>query len=251
MGFKTVQQQFAKSIRDPKQGQTLFPEIEARRLNIYQELFFNNVKGFVSSGFPVLKSLYSDTVWDALVRQFFIEHACHSPYFLDISEEFLTFLTKGYEPKESDPPFLLELAHYEWIELVISIRQANEDEQRVAPDAFVSTPLHLTSLAMVVSYAYPVHQLCAEFTSAEPSAARHYFVVYRDSEDNVQFVELNAITAVLLDTLRSNDGLMFDQLITQIAAQFSQFTPEQLHMGALQIVSQFVQLGVVVTKNTQ
>lgn len=251
MGFKTVQQQFAQSIRDPEQSKQLFPEIEARRLNVYQELFFNNIKGFVSSGFPVLKSLYSEDDWDALVRQFFINHSCHSPYFLDISEEFLTYLSTGYEQGDSDPSFMLELAHYEWAELVITIRMQDEDDSLLSADELHHAPLHLSSLAMVVSYAYPVHQISSDFIPKAPSAQRHYFIVHRDTNDSVQFVEINAITALLLETIRNHNGIALEEVVAQISEQFSQFSEEQLLNGALQILTQFSQLGVVVTKNTQ
>ena len=91
MHFQQIQKKFMQHIRDPKHHD--FPEIEDRRLAIYRDLFFNNIEGFVSSAFPVLKSLYCEQSWLALVRQFFIQHDCKSPYFLQISEEFLNYLS--------------------------------------------------------------------------------------------------------------------------------------------------------------
>lgn len=93
MSFVETQQAFMAYIRDPD-NQPAPSGIESRRLKIYQELFFNNIEGFVSSAFPVLKSLYPATQWLALVRQFFVKHHCKSPYFLEISQEFLLFFTR-------------------------------------------------------------------------------------------------------------------------------------------------------------
>ena len=57
--FKDVQYQFTGYIRDPENNDK--PEgIEQRRLNVYRDLFYNNIEGFISSCFPVLKSLMSE-----------------------------------------------------------------------------------------------------------------------------------------------------------------------------------------------
>ena len=86
---------------------------------IYSELFFNNIEGFIASAFPVLKSLYDEDDWLVLVRKFFIEHNCKTPYFLEISQEFIEYLSHQYQMTKKDPIFMLELAHYEWVELDI------------------------------------------------------------------------------------------------------------------------------------
>lgn len=60
--FKQTQYEFAAHIRDPK----LNPKpdgIESRRMNIYAELFFNNVEDFISNTYPVLKSITAEDRW--------------------------------------------------------------------------------------------------------------------------------------------------------------------------------------------
>ena len=84
--FIRTQVAFAAHIRDPE-GVAAPGDVEARRMAVYRELFYNNVEGFVSSGFPVLRSLYDDEPWHALVREFFIKHRCQTPYFLEISQK--------------------------------------------------------------------------------------------------------------------------------------------------------------------
>ena len=52
------------------------------------------------------------------MRKFVHRHPSESPYFLEISQEFLTFLSEQvHRVTSSLPEFLLELAHYEWVEL--------------------------------------------------------------------------------------------------------------------------------------
>ncbi|MFM9709917.1 HvfC/BufC family peptide modification chaperone, partial [Streptomyces galilaeus] len=70
---------------DNLQASLLQKGFEERRMAIYRDLFFNNIEGFITSGFPVLRTLYSTDDWNTLIRRFFVEHDCASPYFLDIA----------------------------------------------------------------------------------------------------------------------------------------------------------------------
>ncbi len=55
MSFIEIQNEFMAHIRKPSQNKK--PQgIEDRRMAIYRDLFFNNIVGFISSGFPVLKT---------------------------------------------------------------------------------------------------------------------------------------------------------------------------------------------------
>ena len=106
-GNLTAQQRrMADHLRDP-QGKAPPEGIEERRLQVYRDLVYRNIKGFIDSTFPVLCSLHSEAEWEALVREFIREYRCHSPLFLEISEEFIGFLAS----REQDPtrPWMLEL----------------------------------------------------------------------------------------------------------------------------------------------
>ena len=120
--LRDSQMLMARYLRDP-QGQPAPEGVEERRLKIYRDLVYNNVEGFISGGFPVLRSLYRDEDWHQLVREFIDQHRCHTPYFLEISQEFLKFLMQRDESGPNDPPFLLELAHYEWVELALDVAE--------------------------------------------------------------------------------------------------------------------------------
>ena len=57
--YQDIQYRFAAHIRDPQHVPA--PEgIEDRRMAIYRDLFFNNLKSLLSSTFPVLKKLLAD-----------------------------------------------------------------------------------------------------------------------------------------------------------------------------------------------
>lgn len=245
--FRQTQLQFAAYIRNPA-GTSPPAGIEQRRLKVYSELFFNNVKGFLDTAFPVLKTLYSEPDWTTLARQFFSNYACHSPYFLQIAEQFVAFL-QDYQPTVADPPFLAELAHYEWAELYIATLVAEQPVAVVEPvqltgTALDNTKLQLSELAMLCAYQYPVQQICAEFQPNEP-AQPVFFLLYRNSEHEVKFVQLNQATLLLLNQLAEHPGLTLPQLIRAISPQLPGLTEQQLQQGALPLVQDLVSKGAI------
>ncbi len=93
--FQVSQHTLVAHLRNPNKNRA--PEgIEDRRLNIYRELIYNNIENFIASGFPVLKDVMSEANWHAMVRDFIECHESHSPYFLEISQEFLKYLAFSY-----------------------------------------------------------------------------------------------------------------------------------------------------------
>ncbi|MBV2129568.1 HvfC family RiPP maturation protein [Arsukibacterium indicum] len=245
--FKQLQQQFAAYIRAPH---TTAPPagIEQRRLQVYSELFFNNVKGFLDTAFPVLKTLYSEPDWTGLARQFFSNYACHSPYFLLIAEQFVSFL-QDYQPTAADPPFLAELAHYEWAELYIATVSSEQqlpalDQAELNGDALDNTRLQLSELAMLCAYQWPVQQICVDFQPTEP-AQPVFFLLYRNKQDEVKFVQLSQATLLLLNHLAEQPGLTFGQLISAISPQLPGLTAQQLQQGALPLIRDLAGKGAI------
>jgi hypothetical protein len=220
--FQRQQYAFAAHIRDPQNAPA--PEgIEDRRMAIYRELFFNNLKSLLSNMFPVLTKLHSDQHWRRLVRRFMQNHRAHTPYFLELPAEFLDFLQNQYQPDSEDFPFLVELAHYEYIELALSVSEEENDMEGVDPDGdlLASVPVK-SALAWVYAYQYPVHRISADYLPDAPGEQPVYLTVYRDSNDKVGFLELNAMTAGLLNAIQENDaGRTGDALLRKLAADIN------------------------------
>ena len=244
MNFKATQNAFMQHIRDPQNNK--FPGIEDRRLAIYRELFFNNIEGFVSSAFPVLRSLYSDKQWQALVRTFFVEHDCQSPYFLQISEEFLAFISNEYQANENDPPYMLELAHYEWVELALSIADGEPNETTLTD--VTTEPLYFSSLAWRVSYAYPVQFASSENAKLAPLEEGNHLVIYRDNDDDIQFVAINAITAHLVQLIESTPGIEFSAVLNAMHNILPQVELTTLKGGLVTTLNDLAQKAILVTK---
>jgi hypothetical protein len=220
-----MQREFAAHIRDPS-GTPAPGGVEDRRMAVYRELFFNNLRSFLETNFPVLRSLYGDAAWDTLCRDFFRDFRAQTPLFPEIPREFLRYLQDHRQDRESDPPFMLELAHYEWIELALSLDET--DPETISADAegdlLAGVPV-LSPLAWPLSYAWPVHRISADYQPPEAPAETTHLLVYRQRDYTVRFMQLNPVSALLLHRLQANEGHTGLELLNAIAEEINHSNP--------------------------
>ena len=226
--FQRKQYEFAAHIRDPEKNPAP-GNIEDRRMAVYRELFYNNLLKLLGGTFPVLKKLHPQEKWRQMIRQFMVQHRAQTPYFLQVPGEFLNFLENEYEMGDDDFPFLLELAHYEWVELAISVSEQSNDDLDVDPngDLLAGVPVK-SKLADAYAYHYPVHRIAEDFIPKEPGAQPTYLVVYRQANDDLGFMELNPVTARLLEMIHNNSEATGRELLAQLATEISYPDPDAL-----------------------
>lgn len=249
--FIQRQYEFAAHIRDPEHKRAP-DDIENRRMEIYRQLFYNNVEGFLSNSFPVLRKLMDDDSWHAMAREFYAEHQCHSPLFLEIPREFLNYLQHERGDRADDLPFLRELAHYEWVELALSVAEGgnaeNSGQETAATDSdgdlLDAVPV-VSALAWPLSYRYPVHKISPEFIPLTAGEQITYLLVYRNTDDELGFIELNPVSARLLALLKEDTQLSGRRALQQIAAELQHPNPDVVINGGRQILQEWRQRGIV------
>ena len=248
--FTRRQYEFSAHIRDPEHKPAP-GEIEDRRMAIYRELFYNNVEGFLSNTFPVLRKLHEDKPWHAMARDFFAHHQSQTPLFLEIPREFLVWLENERNAQTDDLPFLYELAHYEWVELALSISEETLDQDGVNPEGEFLTGIPVLSpLAWHMSYRYPVHRIGPDFLPKEPGETTTNIVVYRNREDEIGFMEINLVTKCLLELVSENDTENGEQLLNRIATETSHPQPGVVVNGGIEILKDLVQKDIILgTRN--
>lgn len=240
--FRDIQVKLASHIRDPS-TQPAPENVEDRRLAIYRDLFFNNVSGLLAGTFPVLHEILGTDKWQELVRDYFAKHKSHTPYFLEISRDFLGYLENEREGKKSDPPFLLELAHYEWIELAISV--ADEAMPDASPDGDLMEEVPVVSpLAQVLCYRFPVHQIGPDFQPQSPSPNPTWLVVSRDHGDKVSFLQINEVTARLL-TLAADAVSSGQQILQKIAEEMQHEQPDVVIAGGRDLLQMLREKDII------
>lgn len=218
-GFQQAQKQMTDWLRNPESKPA--PAVEARRLKIYRELFFNNVCDFVETAYPVLKNLLPEDEWSTLVTDFFAEHRCQSPYFRDISLEFRTWMEAECTEFIAAKPWVQELLHYEWMELAAECAEIQNAETRVNPEGDLLAGLPVVGAGVwPLAYRWPVHALDPDrLATASPPDMPTFMIVYRDDEDSVRFIEVNALTARLVELLQLNTTHTGKEVLEQLASE--------------------------------
>ena len=241
--FRRKQAEFAAYIRDPARNPA--PEdVPQDRMAMYHELFFNNVDGFLSSNFPVIRKILPDEKWLALAHNFFAEHHCSTPHFSEIAEEFLNYLQS--RDQADDFPFLLELAHYEWVEMALAISPI--EQQPVAPgfaDDILAQKIILSPLAWLLAYQYPVQKISPEFMPTSPPAQPTCLIVYRAADYAVHFLQPSPLTFRLLQLLEQTPNQTGESCLQALIAEASQFDPQQLLAKGAKILKEMADKGII------
>jgi len=195
------QQALTRYLRDPEH-EAPPADMNAARVNVYRDLVFNNVSQLLGSTFPVLIRIIGQERWRTLIRGFLRDYRAQTPKFGEIAEEFVGYLAS--EPivlSEGDwPAFLVELAHYEWVEMVLQQSDA-EPLPASDPAQLLERPLQVSALAWPLAYTWPVQMLGPDHQPATPPAQPTLLLVRRTTDWNVKFSELSPLAWRLLQRI--------------------------------------------------
>ncbi len=208
------QRSFGAHLRAPRRNQCP-PGTPARRMAVYVELVHNNIAGFLDSCFPVARQTLGEKRWARLVKRFIATHRGETPYFREIPLEFLGWFQStapaGY------PAWLAALLHYEWAELAVDTMPVAADDLRVDAGVPMTEGVPVLNPAMLLlAYDWPVQRIGP--TCRPRKAAPVQLLVYRDAEDKVRFMQLNAVTARLIALLQGG-SLPAQSAQRQLAAE--------------------------------
>jgi hypothetical protein len=177
-------------------------EMDPARAQVYRDLVFANLSSLLSGTFPVLIKILGDQQWRALVRIFLRDYRARTPKFGEIAEEFVEFLASQPEALEEWgwPPYMAELAHYEWVEMAL---QQAEAEPLIAGDSglLLEQRLQVSPLAWPLAYAWPVHQLGLDYRLDSAPVQPTLLLVRRDQDFSVRFSELSPLAFRLLQRI--------------------------------------------------
>lgn len=217
-----LQRRFAAHLRDPAAAPAP-AGIEERRLQVYRELFFDNLSGLLAGTFPVLHEVLGADRWARLARDFYRDHRCRTPLFLEIPREFVAYVGDERAARPGDPAFLHELAHYEWVELALAIDEHDLANVPADPggDLLGGIPV-LSPLAWPLAYRFPVHRLGPDYQPADPPEEPSFYLARRDRRDQVGFIHVNAVTLRLVQRLQQDPHLTGAAHLAGLAAELPQ-----------------------------
>ena len=194
-------QQFALSrhLRDPS-AHPPPPGIEARRLAIYRDLFFNNIESLLAGNFPVIRKTLGDDAWRTLVRQFYAEHRSRTPLFPEVAREFIRYLESRAGRNDSLPAWLRELAHYEWVELALQIADDTVPPHMPDGDLVTGEPV-VSPFAWALAYQWPVHRIGPDYLPDTVPSEPTLLLVRRDAGHQVRFAAISPLVYRLMELL--------------------------------------------------
>lgn len=238
------QDRLAAHIRDPRLPPP--PGIEDRRLAIYRDLFFNSLEGLLSGNFPVIRKLLDGERWATLVRDFYREFHCSTPLFPELPREFIQYLQRRAESGRGDPPWLPELAHYEWVELALDLSEACVESNAFDADDDLLEGVPMPSpLAWPLAYAWPVHRLSPSWLPETPPQSATFLLVQRDPHFKVRFSEISALTFRLLQRLEESPGLTGRDQLLALAGEASAPDPQAFVTSGRDMLEQLRASGVL------
>lgn len=210
---------FAAHLRDPE-GAAPPPGIEERRLQIYRDLFYNSLEGLLAGSFPICKRVLGHDGWHQRVRAFFRDFRAQTPLFPELGREWLRYLELRREQAAADPDWLLELAHYEWVEAALMLSEAEPDMAEVDAqgDLLEGAPV-ITPLAWALAYRYPVHRIREDFQPDAPGESPTTLLVMRDAQDEVRFKQISLLAYLLIEAIGNNPELSGEDLLRGLATQ--------------------------------
>jgi len=212
--FQRYQAEFCAHVRNPAANPR--PKgVAAKRIRVYSELLFNNMQSTLAACFPVCKRVIGVRRWQALVKRFFAGHRASTPLFRQIPEEFLRWLEQT--DQTGLPPFFAQLAHYEWVELALSVVDAEPAPHDPGGDLLSGRP-QLAPALMLLRYDWPVQRISSRFKPQQALAEPLWMLVFRDAADSVRFIELNAVSARLIALLQTS-ALSGEAALAEVASE--------------------------------
>lgn len=235
LDFQQYQQAFTAHIRDPENNPKPM-NVDEERMTVYREGVYNNIFESASVCFPVCQTTVGPKDWHATVRRFVANHHASSPIFREIPKELVTFL----ETDAATPDYIKQLAHYEWVELAVNSMQTQTLDLSETPDFLNETPV-LAPAHMLLQYDYPVQKISAAFKPEQIEIT--HLLVFRNKDDEVNFIELNPMVYMLLEMIKQN--MTGTEALILLAEQMQHPQPEVIVEFGIGVLTDLMKQGAL------
>lgn len=213
-------------------------------LDIYVELVNNSINESLSSCFPIIQSILTELEWRNLVADFIAQHFCVNPKYRQIPDEFVFYL-QNERLQADDPPFLVELAHYEWIELVLVLAEAEEFSWvELTAEQLLTQSLAFSPLCKLLYYQWPVTKIDNANRPLAPDSLGFCILAFRDSLDQVRFIEVNSASAQFIELLLNQQSA--SQILAEISVSLSEVDRDKLRNFCLDMLLKLNQQGAII-----
>jgi len=244
-GLFEQQSTLGRYLRDPDHSPPP-TGMDVARAEVYRDLIFANLSSLLSGTFPVLIRILGNERWRTLVRLFLRDYRARTPKFGEIAQEFVGFLADEPQAlREGNwPAFMVELAHYEWVEMAL---QQSDAEPLPASNAgeLLDRPLRVSPLAWPLAYAWPVQQVGPDYQPEAPPVQPTLLLVRRSADWRVNFSELSPLAWRLLQRIDEFPQLAGRAQLDGLALEAGAAASVQFRAGGLVLLQQMHSEGVI------
>jgi uncharacterized protein len=242
--FIRRQRAFTRHLRDPAHAPAP-PDLPPARLAVYSNAIYLNLERFMRDNFPRVREQFDDAGWQALVRDYIIRHRSETPLFVELLDEFVAYLEHEREIAD-DPPYLLELAHFDWLENAVAIDETRLDGIPVAAAGdLLHTRLVLNPVHQLVTYRYPVHAIGSAFRPEAAPARPTQLLAFRDRAGNFGVLDLNDVAVRLFCALRAPGAPAASEVLAALARELRHPDPAVVRQGGLQLLERWQARDVI------
>ncbi|MDO4682529.1 MAG: putative DNA-binding domain-containing protein [Lautropia sp.] len=149
----------------------------------------------VTRCFPLCRQLIGDEDWKTLLDRFLASDGLHeATHVHQVPRAFIAFLQGPAEAGQL-PPWMPELAHYEWIEM--EVISATQKAPEYGPQGIALSPR-----LRLQAYDWPVQQIRPDHVAIAPELS--FFAVYQNRAGDIRFSQLSPAAAQMLGILQTN-----------------------------------------------
>ncbi len=241
---------FASYLRNPKKNQ---PKVDflPERVDVYARLIINKISGNLKRCYPLTRDFLGLDRWRDLIRRFIDQHTCETPLYREIPDEFLAFLLADGAPEL--PAFVIDMAHYEWIELTLETAHPEtiSEPDAYQPELIEQRPVFNPTLALL-NYRYPVHTLSRTHPDwsdwlagkSQPQAQPTLLAGLRGHDERLHFIELNPASQRFLEIMTQSDMTAI-QALNQLAQELNYDSVEPLRAHGQALMQNFIDQQII------
>jgi hypothetical protein len=141
---------------------------------------------------------------------------------------------------------MLELAHYEWVEMAATIATEQLPDASFAPENLNdSTRLTLSPLAWPLAYQFPVHRISPQYLPNTIPDHPTFLTVFRDRDDEVRFLGIPPITYQMLIYVEENEDMSVADCIEQLQSVFPEIDTDVIKSGTIKTIKELAEKDIM------
>lgn len=222
--------------------QEVLPGTDQERLLHYRNLIYNIINGALESAYPITVNVLSEEHWKAIVTDFVTHHKCQNPQLLKMPFELIGFVEQQQYASLFEIPFLLDLLVFEWAEMEIHDMPDVDEEHCKSDGDVIHDSLVYSPYFKIIAMTYPIH-LLKTHNIAEHKGG-YYVLVYRDADCEVNYLQLNQFSYLLLSEMIVTDSGLLKVLMPLLKNHTPEFQTSILD-EAIDFIQLLIKNGIV------